>query len=443
VADYDFIQYYQFVLRRSAMYSAVRNITFIAFLTFFHVATSHASPVVTIPASQGSSFTVLGAGMDGVAGIQLDITYDSASLSSPSVSQGGLVTGAMLAANTNSPGIIKIAIISTRPFSGNGTIATISFASRNGTGGITSISASAIDNKGASLATSSSVQSTDTTQSASSSTTNQPSSNPQPQNTTAPTTTTSSTTPTYLGTVSMPTDFQRSDTASAKPASTPASGEQSATTLPTSEKVATPIKPSVEAKIDDTPQLVVYKSIAERFKQVTGNKTLPEMAALFDKKVAQSITQTPSLVLSDGKMSATVVIDLPARITSSPNFAVNNGKLVSFKQDKAVKGRWRAEVLPETNTTKVTLTIIAGSEEFEYPLTVAPVIKSALTLDAQGWKTFLKDSGTLQAPHHDLNGDGKRDYIDEYIFIANYLTVDKSAKTVSPTTVPAKKTKKK
>lgn len=423
------------------MYSVIRSIAIIAFLTAFHAVTSHASPVVTIPSSQGSSFTVQGTSMDGVAGIQLDIAYDSASLSSPSVSQGGLVSGAMLAANTNSPGLIKIAIISTRTFSGSGTIATISFASRNGAGGITSISASTIDSKGASLATSSSIQSTDTNQSASNSSTNQPSSNPQPQSTTVSATTASSTTPTYLGTVSMPTDSQRSDSPSAKPANiAPGYGEQSVVAQASPEKAATPIKPNVEAKNDETPQLVVYKSIAERFKQVTGNKTLSEMAALFDKKVAQFITQTPAVVLSDGKKTATLVIDLPARIVSSPNFAVNNGKLVSFKQDKATKGRWRVEVLPEIDTTKVTLTIIAGSEEFEYPLTVAPVVRSALTLDAQGWKNFLKDSGTPQAPHHDLNGDGKRDYVDEYVFVANYLTVDKTAKAA---TVPTKKTKKK
>lgn len=38
---------------------------------------------VTVTPSGDSSYTVLGAGMDGVAGIQLDITYDTASLATP------------------------------------------------------------------------------------------------------------------------------------------------------------------------------------------------------------------------------------------------------------------------------------------------------------------------------------------------------------------------
>ena len=146
------------------------------------------------------------------------------------------------------------------------------------------------------------------------------------------------------------------------------------------------------------------------------------MAALFDKEVAQTIHQEPAIILSDGQSNVTLTIDIPSRISSSPNFAVNGGTLISFKQDKQSKSRWIVEVLPEAGTVKASVTIIAGVDEFEYPLTVAPPVKTTLPIDERGWKTFLKEVGLPTAPLHDLNNDGKRDYVDEFLFVANYLS---------------------
>jgi hypothetical protein len=145
------------------------------------------------------------------------------------------------------------------------------------------------------------------------------------------------------------------------------------------------------------------------------------MVALFDKKVAQTIHQKPEVLLSDGQSKAELTVDIPARINYSPNFAVNGGTLVSFKQDKQIKGRWIVEVSPEAGTVKVTVTIIVGAEEFEFPLTVTPPVKTAIALDESGWGKFLKEVGTTKSPIHDLNNDGVRDYVDEFIFVANYL----------------------
>jgi hypothetical protein len=103
---------------------------------------------VTIVPSGGNSYAVMGESMDGVAGIDLTISYDSASLSSPSVNQGALVSGAMFLANANSPGSIKIAVITTTVFKGNGQIASISFGSQTGSGGIAGVNASMIDISG-------------------------------------------------------------------------------------------------------------------------------------------------------------------------------------------------------------------------------------------------------------------------------------------------------
>ncbi|MFZ2948992.1 MAG: cohesin domain-containing protein, partial [Desulfuromonadaceae bacterium] len=96
------------------------------FVFLLLVFSAHAATISVIP-SGPAAFSVEGAGMDGVAGIQFDITYDTASLGTPTVTQGGLITGAMFAANTTSrPGLIKVAIIRTTAFSGSGQIAKIS-----------------------------------------------------------------------------------------------------------------------------------------------------------------------------------------------------------------------------------------------------------------------------------------------------------------------------
>lgn len=405
--------------------------TLLAVILFlFNVSLVLGASVVITPAT-GNSFTIQGNNLDGVAGIDLVVNFDN-SLSAPSVSQGGLIaaTGAMFFANPNfSPHSIKIAIITTRTFSGSGQIATITFG--KGSGKATITAKNLIDSTGAPIG----ATTTTTTDSGLNTTSGVPFSQPSQQASPSNTTTTSpssstttaassaasTTTPTYFGTVTMPADQQqRADSHSATSPSVPVNaGEPPAAGV--AEQTQHSETSSVEAKPEETRQYVVYKGISDRFKQYTGNKTLSAMAALFDKKIAENIHQDPAIVLSDGKSRATLTIDIPARISTSPNFAVNGGALASFKQDKSVKGRWIVEILPEAAAGKVITTIIAGAEEFEFPLTVAPPVKTALTLDDSGWNRFLKETGTDKGPLHDLNNDGVRDYLDEFVFVANFL----------------------
>jgi hypothetical protein len=106
---------------------------------------------VHIVASGSNSYSIQAQNMDGIAAIQLDITYDTSSMATPTVTQGSIVSGAMLAANTTNPGVIRIAIISTGTFSGSGQVASISFGSKTGSNGITSITTSMFDIMGASV----------------------------------------------------------------------------------------------------------------------------------------------------------------------------------------------------------------------------------------------------------------------------------------------------
>jgi hypothetical protein len=112
------------------------------------VTTSNNSASVTIIPSGGGEFVVQGDNMDGVAGISLTITYDRSTMSSPTVTQGGFISGALMISNTVEPGTIRIAIISTKEFSGNGQIATISFAAALESGNVSITSINMINSKG-------------------------------------------------------------------------------------------------------------------------------------------------------------------------------------------------------------------------------------------------------------------------------------------------------
>lgn len=65
--------------------------------------------------------------LSGVAGMDLTINYDTSILTSPVVTQGALVSGTIMAANTSIPGAIRIAVVGATPFSGSGTIAILAF----------------------------------------------------------------------------------------------------------------------------------------------------------------------------------------------------------------------------------------------------------------------------------------------------------------------------
>lgn len=420
----------------------VNHILRALFISFLFSSSALAASITVIPSGNPASFSIEGTGMDGVSGIQLDIAYDDASLSAPTVTQGGLVAGAMLVANTSRPGIIRIAIVSTRAFSGNGQIATIVFASKKGNGGITSVTSSMIDIKGSAIASSASSISSEATPGTTSNP-GVPFSQPvqQPGSTTATTTTVSGTTPspTYLGTVTLPAEQQKPDSQTAPSSSTPLASSEPAASV-AAEQPQPASTPTAEAKPAETPQYIIYKSVLDRFKQYSGSKNLTAMVTLFNKQVAQNIHQEPAILVSDGQNKAIIDIDVPARATSAPNFAVKGGSILSFKQDSQIKGRWRVEVLPAVDTVTVSVTIITGAEEFEFPLTVVPLIKPAQLFNEQGWTKFLKDTGTVSAPLHDFNADGVRDYVDEYIFVAYYLlNKQASTKPASTLTTPKKR----
>jgi hypothetical protein len=93
--------------------------------------------------------------------------------------------------------------------------------------------------------------------------------------------------------------------------------------------------------------------------------------------------------------------------------------LISVKKIK--NDEWEIRALPVTGTATMSLLVMNGSETVTYPLIVAPQLPSETDLSLQGFEEYLGQSGG-----RDLNGDGRSDYVDDYIYTANYLTKQQS-----------------
>ncbi len=380
---------------------------------------------ITVPPSNSGTYIVQGNNMDGVSGIELNITYDISTLASPTVTKGSLIGDALFAANTNIPGTIKIAIISTTSFSGSGPIATVSFATHKGTSSITITSANMIDSKALPV----------TAETGSSSSTtgfisspgipfNQQNSattaiTPAAGSTGALSTSTppASSTPVYLGTVSLPSDaLTKSEVKSADTTSAPHQPTESASAEPTESPAE---KPSVsEANKSKETVITSYRGTLDNFRAYQGAKTPDMFIALFKKEIAPNIHQQPAIALSDGKTLLKIVVKLKSNSDKSPNFALNGAKLVSVHRDDASL-TWMIEALPQAGVIQAGLTILTDTDIIEYPLTLAPPI-NGFSPSKTNFIAFTKNNGPVN-PKKDTNSDGRHDYLDDYIYTANYL----------------------
>lgn len=160
-------------------------------------------------------------------------------------------------------------------------------------------------------------------------------------------------------------------------------------------------------------------SILERFKNYSGPRTPATLSALFTAPATAKVIQKPELVLSDGSSRITVTLDSSIAGDAAPNFAVIGGSLMSSKHDTT--GAWFLEVLPDAGTLNCTLVVLSATGTSEYPLTAAPPLSAELNLSVQGFTDFLGGQSGSSSPVLDLNADGKRNYLDDYIFTANFL----------------------
>jgi hypothetical protein len=166
-------------------------------------------------------------------------------------------------------------------------------------------------------------------------------------------------------------------------------------------------------------------SVLERFRTFSGQRTPKALSALFKPTVSPQYSQQPEIALSDGATVVSIKLLLPVQDGPVPNFALSGARMLSCSKNQ--KGEWLLEALPETETVKAELVVSSDTALLEFPLVVAPPLSSEFDLSEQGFINFLAGKDRTAPSQKDLNGDGRTDYRDDYIYTANYLVRKNSA----------------
>lgn len=167
-------------------------------------------------------------------------------------------------------------------------------------------------------------------------------------------------------------------------------------------------------------------SVPERFHSYSGARNLSAMGELFANPHPAGITQLPKIVVSDGASNVVIELKLGGEAAFAPNFAGKGLKLVSISHPVADK--WIVVTVPDKGSWNSSLIIMTSTVVMEVPLVVTPSLPSGIAPDVNVLFVHKDNIETLGVITRDLNGDGKLDYLDDYIFTANYLVGKLSVK---------------
>lgn len=160
-------------------------------------------------------------------------------------------------------------------------------------------------------------------------------------------------------------------------------------------------------------------SVLERFRTYTGHRTTSGLTGLFEQSANRIVRQLPAIAMSDGRTAVIIVARIVPVEGRAINFSLEGASLISAKKIRA--DEWEIKALPVTGTVNLSLMVMNGAETVTYPLIIAPQLPRETDLSLSGFQDYLEQSGG-----RDLNGDGRRDYLDDYIYTANYLTKQQS-----------------
>ena len=391
----------------------------------------------TVLSSGNGDFELQGEALESVAALDITITYDTVTLSNPKVTAGSFLSGALTAVNTNVAGSVRIGIITTSALQGSGILAKLDFDQvGNSPGRIIAVKASIANSSGTPLpvlamfvnpsSDSAVVETTSADKGTQSNTSASSASAP------APTSGTASSAGQQVVIVGLVPSGESAGTKIAEPPAAPDAlpepvkepvkeiemvPQRTATSAPDVEKPVTPI--SQDKKI------YTQKSVLELFREYKGERSMKAFMALFDRDPLIGFTQTPAIGLSDGKATVKIsFIAIPSG-KSAPAIKVKDATVISLKKDTDNTNTWIAELRPDMKDLSAVLIVPQEKTNMEFPIIASP--KIAVDLDKSGkvteadFKLFLSDRGTVKKPKFDLNGDGKRDFVDDYIFTANYI----------------------
>jgi len=412
-----------------------------------------ASPIVTIAPASDNVYVIQGGDFSGISRVDIIIQYDTAALVGPRVVQGGLTAGAIIVVNPLKQGVLRFTLLRTAAINGSGTIATVTFVRMMSTGAdILSLAASAVSDTGQSIRVASQVVNTPKTADSGAATgeTTEPQAGRSATESWTPARTTQETTAAPVSNAPETTpsvqpsgaammvhvESSSRDAVQAETPSSDSSDPQADPGVPRKDndsvvvlaKAAPEENPLRKTSKPERKKTMMYKSALERFREFKGKKTPEALIALFDSGGGEN-RQDPPLVLSDGKTSVKVILELHSDGEDN-NFLLDGASLVSLTHKE--RNYWVVELLPEKNTLEAAVSVPRNSQLHVTPLTVSPprdvAIGRSPGKEAKvDFSSYLKERGTAKTPRFDLNGDGRRDYVDDYIFTANYIVRQRAA----------------
>jgi len=160
---------------------------------------------------------------------------------------------------------------------------------------------------------------------------------------------------------------------------------------------------------------MAYEPILELVRNHNAPRDGDSLTALFSRPGDPLVRQTPTISLSDGRTALLIAARITPAADNPVNFSLEGADLLSMKK---IKGdEWQIRAMPGKGTMQMALVVMRGERKTRYPLTVAPPVPDGTDLSAYAFHQFFaNDGGRL-----DLNGDGRKDYQDDYVFLANYL----------------------
>lgn len=198
---------------------------------------------------------------------------------------------------------------------------------------------------------------------------------------------------------------------------------------PSTVKPSSPASSRVKKHAGKKKKKSVFRqpSVLERFRDYNGERTPAAFMALFDQKQTIGFRQDPQVVLSDGKAVVRLkFVSTPERENIS-DVALSGARVVAAMKDPDATNVWIIVVLPEKGTDEAAMALLQRGVLMVFPAAVAPQVNIDLNksgnVTEEDFRMFLNERGTPRAPAYDLNGDGVRDFRDDYLFTANYLAL--------------------
>ncbi|WP_088533579.1 hypothetical protein [Geobacter sp. DSM 9736] len=201
--------------------------------------------------------------------------------------------------------------------------------------------------------------------------------------------------------------------------------------VPVRTKISVPPGPAVPtpssaSRPDPDKRVALHSSVLDRFREFKGERTPGNLMFLFQAPAGAGYRQEPPVAISNGIGRVKLFISSREREELAPGFAVRGARLFSIG---VREGGWVIEVVPEKGTIEAVLSIMRGGMLYEIPLVVAPLYENGKKKpfeEAELLELLVGRAGVEQASF-DLNHDGRHDFIDDYILIANYLSGGGSA----------------